>query len=99
MKLFAYRLANGLFNLYATHRIMQGLIDQRLIATLSGFGLEKSNDFAIEHDRYALFSQPFAHGGSKFGLAHIFQANPQAGCFRGSGQGCRFHIALPFAWR
>ena len=50
MQFFADHPAKRGFNLLASHRSVERLINERLIAALPCFGLKESDDRAIQHD-------------------------------------------------
>jgi hypothetical protein len=50
MRFFADYAAQRGFNLLASHGLVESLIDERLIASLSGLRLEERNNRTIQHD-------------------------------------------------
>ncbi len=56
MQFFTDHPAQCGFDLFARHGLMERLIDQCLIAALTGLGFEECNDRTVKHDGDALLA-------------------------------------------
>ena len=74
--------ADGGLQLLAAHGVVQRLVDQRLVAALSGFGFEESDNGCVQHDRHALLAQLVLDGDCKRLAACLGAVDAQSGSAR-----------------
>ena len=74
-QLLPNHMPNGFFDGHRLNGVLQCFVDQGLIATFAGFGLEVLNDRAVEINIYALFSRQHRAGRAAFSHHQLSSGN------------------------